>query len=133
MTFIRYMLQGNADEIIVTADQPFLLSTKKIKQADHLTPGDKLVSATGEAAEIVEIAEGEFRGGVNDIAITLDGAGHFIIASGIVCGDFTMQIHLPAGNSPAIGTPEYQIPRQPLATEAPLPQPPKRAPRPRKK
>lgn len=133
MVFIRYTLQGNPGEIIVTLDQPFLLSTKQLKQAGHLIPGDKLVSATGQAAEILEIAVGEFAGGVHEIAITTDAPGHWIVASGVVCGDFEMQIHPQPDNSPVIGTPDYQLPRQPLATRAPLPQTPKRAPRPRKK
>jgi len=133
VVYIVYKLQNGTGQIIVTRDQPFLLSTKKLKRAEQLTPGDSLVSATGASLGVLQVAMHEFRGGVHDIAITLGGTGHWIVASGVVCGDFTMQINQPADNSPVIGTPEYQIPRQRLATEAPLPQTPKRAPRPRKK
>jgi hypothetical protein len=131
MIYIVYLLQGNERNIIVTGDQPFLLATKQLKQASRLIPGDNLLSPTGASLEVLKIAEGAYLGDVHDISIdTIGGPGHWIVAAGIVCGDFDMEINQQADNSPAIGTPEYQTPHQPLATEA---QPPKRAPRPRKK
>ncbi|WP_448701703.1 hypothetical protein ACFGVR_05680 [Mucilaginibacter sp. AW1-3] len=135
MIYIRYMQQGNPGEIIVTPDQPFLLDTKQLIQADKLTPGDKLVSVTGQPVDILQIVLGQFTGGVHDISITIGSKdpGHWIAAAGLVCGDFAMQINQQSHNITAIGTPERQIPRKPTKADAPPPQPPKRAPRPRKK
>lgn len=96
MVYIRFMEQNNEGEIIVTPDQPFLLSTKEIKRANRLIPGvDLLLSATGSTLQILDLHIGGYRGRVHNVAINGSHKGDWIVAAGIICGDYTIELYQP--------------------------------------
>jgi hypothetical protein len=127
MIFIHF---GDEGALIVTADQPVLIAGGKLKRADQLAPGDdRLVAAGGGDLEITQVSIGSFAGGIHDIATGLsssldwDGSldGHLLNVSGVICGDFILQIrhgdprmaHYQA-QGPSIGSPEYAAAHRPV-------------------
>lgn len=88
-------LRFGDDTLIVTQDQPIVLAGNKVKNADGLIPShDELLKANGQSVMLDNISFIRYDGGVHAIAIdNLDKTGdHLIIANGIVCGDYLMQI-----------------------------------------
>ena len=102
------------DTLIVTQDQPIVLAGNKVKRAAQLIPGrDELLMANGQSVMLTDIASIRYNGGLHDIAIDkLDKTGdHLIIANGIVCGDYLMQIMPPddSDDMPFLGEEEHKI------------------------
>ena len=88
------------EQLVVTRDQPFLLAGGTITRAERLAPGDQLVRADGKPAVLRQVALGNFLGGIHDIATSrrFDGIdNHLISATGIVAGDYALQIGDPSG------------------------------------
>jgi hypothetical protein len=94
MVYIEFN-EGN-ESLIVTTDQPLMMADHKLKRATNLTPGDALMGGNGQAIMAVHIFMGEYSGGLQSVATNgaREGSdGHFIIVSGVVCGDFQVEIH----------------------------------------
>jgi hypothetical protein len=84
------------ETLIVTPDQPVMMADQTLKRAINLTPGDALMGGNGQATMAVHIFMGEYSGGLQ--SVMTNGAsegsdGHLIIVSGVVCGDFQVEIH----------------------------------------
>lgn len=95
MVYIHF---GDNDIMIVTPDQLFMLSDRKLKRADRLIAGkDNLVDQNGKPVAINNIAIGRYKGGIHHISTSLNynGSpdGHLLLAEGVVIGDFTLQIN----------------------------------------
>lgn len=117
-----YIDYGEDQHIIVTPDHLFLMPTKKLKRADNLTPEDYLINQNGEKIKINNVTIGDFYGGFHHIATdtkkptgNLD--GHLIVANGIVCADYALQIYyrsnemkeyLHVDDMLTVGTKEYK-------------------------
>jgi hypothetical protein len=91
--------------IIANRNQPFLLAERKLKRAAYLVPGqDELLRADGLSVPIRGLEVGTFKKGVHHIATSLEPAtsmdGHLILANGVVCGDYALQIANLDANSP---------------------------------
>jgi len=85
-------------ELIVTFDHVFMLGDKSLKTAQKLIPGDELMTPDGSSVPIKSISVGVFKGAVCNIATnsntpTADLSGCFIVANGVVCGDYNLQMH----------------------------------------
>jgi hypothetical protein len=94
MVYIEYS-EGHGS-LIVTPDQPVMMADHKLKRATNLTPGDKLMGGDGQATMAMRVSMGMYSGGLQ--SVMTNGAregsdGHFIIVSGVVCGDFHVEIH----------------------------------------
>ncbi|WDZ63365.1 M48 family metalloprotease [Paenibacillus polymyxa] len=89
---------GENQHLVVLPDTLFLVPGKKMKRADKLNIyDDYLINENGEKITINGIGIGDFRGGFHHIATdiqepTTNLDGHLIIANGVVCGDYTLQI-----------------------------------------
>lgn len=94
---MMYIVFGNKEEIIVSCDHVFLLSTGKFITAERLQPGDELVDKNGKPLPILTASIGQYEGGLHHIAanVEFDGSvdGHMIIAAGVVSGDYTLQVN----------------------------------------
>lgn len=106
---------ANGTNLIVTADHPFLLSTRKLQVACRLSPSDQLLDMDLNPVEILSIGYGEYVGGIHNIStsIGLPGeslAGHLVNTAGVISGDYYAQLYLveeEALRQPLIGMPEY--------------------------
>ncbi|NOU77447.1 hypothetical protein GC101_00985 [Paenibacillus sp. LMG 31459] len=92
--FISY---GQEQYLVVTPDSLFLMPDQTLKRADKLTIQDHLLNEKGQKVAIHGVDSGVYRGGFHHIATdtqepneNLD--GHLVIANGIVCADYTLQI-----------------------------------------
>jgi hypothetical protein len=93
MIYIEYTLNGENKDIIVTQDHCFLSSSKQPIRANQLEPGaGQLLSANGKSVGINMISMGSYQGGIHDIAVDMS-SGHWIIANGLISGDYAMQIY----------------------------------------
>ncbi len=122
MVKVSYGAPGAEDSLVVTRNQVFLLADKTLKQAVALVPGiDRLLRHDGTTVTAVPIHSLQVvvsTLGVHHIATSQapaqDPAGHLILAKGIVCGDYSLQVGFAAGNRaanieapPEFGTKEY--------------------------
>jgi hypothetical protein len=98
-----------------------MLADGMLVTAEHLAPGESLMSRDGSPVALRTIAMGSYVGGVHHIATgarwngSVD--GHLIDAGGVVTGDFALQINFEGVDAalkspdlesrPALGTPEY--------------------------
>ncbi|RFZ92035.1 hypothetical protein D0C36_11345 [Mucilaginibacter conchicola] len=92
---VMMYLRFDEKDLIVTPDQLFKLPDSTIKRADRLATGDQLLTADNGSATLQSVVQGMFDGGVHTIAIDnmeRDGE-HLIIANGIVCGDYFMEMN----------------------------------------
>ncbi|KLL01524.1 hypothetical protein XJ18_00595 [Bacillus pumilus] len=119
-----YIVYGDNRHLVVTPDSLFLVENKKLKRADKLTPEDYLINQNGEKVKINGVAIGDFYGGFHHISTNIeepssDLQGHLIVANGIVCGDYALQIYYQSReaydteifvgtNEPTVGTQEYK-------------------------
>ena len=119
-----YIDYGDNQHFIVTPDTLFLMENKKLKRADKLTPEDYLIDQNGEKVKINGVDLGDFYGGFHHIATAIaepssNLEGHLIIANGIVCGDYNLQIYYQSQeardmenfeetNELTVGTKEYK-------------------------
>ncbi|MEH6877968.1 hypothetical protein [Priestia megaterium] len=112
-----YIAYGDDQHLIVTPDSLFLMEDKKLKRADKLTPEDYLINQNGEKVRIAGVVSGDFYGGFHHIATEIevpsnDLQGHLIVANGIVCGDYMLQVYYQSkdfeGNQLTVGTKDYK-------------------------
>jgi hypothetical protein len=115
-------------DMICTPDQVFMLASGKLMTANKLAPGDKLVDKDGKAVVLHTVSIGDYKGGVHHIGTAgrfQDGVdGHLILASGVVAGDYMLQMHFDSiddslkapdqDDRPEIGTPKYASARKSL-------------------
>ncbi|VWC97606.1 hypothetical protein BLA39750_02326 [Burkholderia lata] len=125
MIQVRFGDPDLPESVIATRNQLFLLPGKKLKRASTLVPGqDQLVRPDGSTVPVLDLVSGKFSKGVHMIstsnATTTDMAGHLIIANGVICGDYSLQLthleeaqpSLMAGGTeelPEFGTKEYGL------------------------
>ena len=92
---IKYTAGGKDREIVVTEDQPFMLTTGKLETAKHLYQHEALLAADGTAAPIrsihIENSKSQFG---NLIAWELDEDNYFI-ANGVVVGGYPIEFKKP--------------------------------------
>jgi hypothetical protein len=110
---------GNSNSLFVTQNQVFYQPGGQLIRANKLVPGvNKLVKQDGSTVEIIQMTVGQYEKGIHHIATSQGVAtsmdGHLILANGIVCGDFALQLvnipdHFVAGHDklPEFGTKEY--------------------------
>ncbi|WP_059051430.1 M48 family metalloprotease [Paenibacillus senegalimassiliensis] len=116
IVFISY---GENQHLVVTPDSLFLTSDKKLKRADKLNVEDFLIGEHSDKIPINGVGIGNYRGGFHHIATDVDEPsenldGHLIMANGVVCGDYTLQIKYHGNtfkkdfeNMLTVGTKEY--------------------------
>lgn len=96
MMVIQY---GETGSITVTSDQIFLLPDGTLSTAEKLTPGQYLVTDSGDPVLIIGVYLGNFTGGIHHLATSLESEeevdvdGHLLSTNGIVTGDFYLQVH----------------------------------------
>lgn len=107
------------ETLYVTPGQVFYMPGGKLKRANTLVPGvDELVHADGTTVPILQLTTGYFEKGIHHVATSQTVAtsmdGHLMLAKGIVCGDFALQllvsddVYVPGYRDlPEIGTKEY--------------------------
>lgn len=108
----------NGNQLIVTADHPFLLSNKTLKTASRLTLQDKLLDKDLKPINISSIAFGTYTGGIHNISTSVSNNGetlfdnHLILTGGVISGDYYAQLFLVGKASlaaPTIGSQEYRL------------------------
>ena len=119
MIFIGF---GAGRQIVATPDNLFLMPDGKLKRADRLVPNkDQIMTADGSALGITAVVSGQWTKGLHHIATGLEFtgslSGHLINASGIVTGDYCLQINQhelikmglmdDPSNTPALGSSQY--------------------------
>ncbi|MES2268306.1 MAG: hypothetical protein V4520_16205 [Bacteroidota bacterium] len=89
-----FFLEFDECSLIVTRDQPFVLADNKVKKTTELGPGDQLLKPDGQTVTLRMMSVGQWNRGLNGIAIdkTNNTGNHLIIANGIVCGDYVMEV-----------------------------------------
>ncbi|MBD1386003.1 hypothetical protein IDJ75_11985 [Mucilaginibacter rigui] len=89
-----FFLEFGEGSLIVTRDQPFVLADNTVKKTTQLRPGDQLLKADGQTVMLQMISTGQWDRGLHGIAIDSPGqsGNHLIIADGIVCGDYVMEM-----------------------------------------
>ncbi len=97
MIKVDYGSKGNEDYLLVSRDQLFLMPDKKLKMASKLVPGkDELVMYDGTTVPVLSLEVGLFKKGLHHVATsdipTQDLGGHLILAKGVVCGDYALQM-----------------------------------------
>jgi hypothetical protein len=97
MIQIRFGDEANPESIIATRNQLFLTPGQKLKRASKLVPElDQLVRPDGSSAKVLDLTAGTFKTGVHQISTssrpTTNMDGHLIIANGVVCGDYSLQL-----------------------------------------
>ncbi|HEX8239724.1 MAG TPA: hypothetical protein VF574_08315 [Allosphingosinicella sp.] len=84
-------------DMVCNPDQVLALASGKLVRAAQLTPEDRLMAEDGSPVTINRVAVGEYRGGIHQIAVgdAWNGSadGHLLLTSGVVTGDFTLQIN----------------------------------------
>ena len=78
-------------------NRPFLLHDGKLKRASKLVPGkDQLVRPDGTAVPITGMEAHVPTRGVHQIAMSTgpatELAGHLVVANGVVCGDYALEL-----------------------------------------
>ncbi|MCC0707630.1 hypothetical protein [Clostridioides sp. ES-S-0190-01] len=90
-------IKNGKSELIVTADHVFLLANGKFTVAGKLKPGDMLIDKDGNEVPVLTASLGHYTGGVHHITTDINFEGsadkHLVIAGGVVCGDYTLQLH----------------------------------------
>lgn len=105
-----------AESVIATRNQLFLLPGGKLKRASTLVPGqDVLVRPDGSHAPVLDLVSGLFNKGVHMISTststTTDLGGHLIVANGVVCGDYSLQLtHLEQAKPELMAGGEDELP-----------------------
>jgi hypothetical protein len=84
-------------DMVSNPDRVFALASGKLVRAAQLTPEDTLMGEDGSPVKINRVAVGDYKGGIHQIAAgdAWNGSadGHLLLASGVVTGDFTLQIN----------------------------------------
>jgi hypothetical protein len=104
--------------LYVTQNQVFYMPGAKLKRANKLVPGDLLVRQDGSTVPVISLTVGKYEKGIHHIAtsqnLATNMAGHLILAKGIVCGDYALQLttgtefYIDGHDAlPELGTKEY--------------------------
>jgi hypothetical protein len=120
---VRFGDRATPESVYANRDQLFMMADHKLKRAVKLVPGtDMLVRPDGSAVPVLDLSSGQFEKGVHHIATSdtpaQDVSGHLIVANGLVCGDYSLQLRnlevanpslMVAGHAdlPDFGTDEY--------------------------
>jgi hypothetical protein len=125
MLKVSYGEGADKDYLLVNRGQIFLLPDRTLKPASALVPGvDSVVKADGTPLPVIALEAGIFKKGMHHVATSVGAAtspnGHLLLAKGIVCGDWALQValsseQLRAGlplakdldHAPEFGTREY--------------------------
>ena len=107
MIQIRFGSEANAETIIATRTQLFLTPGQKLKRASKLVPGlDHLLRPDGTTVAVLDMTAGVFKTGVHQISTsnrpTSNMDGHLIVANGVVCGDYSLQLTDLDGAKPSL-------------------------------
>ncbi|HKS30568.1 MAG TPA: hypothetical protein VJS44_22270 [Pyrinomonadaceae bacterium] len=121
MVYLAFGEDEKTGDIVCSCDQVFILASGRIITAEKLQVGDQLVDKDGNPVTLRTVAIGSYKGGVHHIAtkspenLSLD--GHLLLTSGVVVGDYYLQLHfeqLPKDwkheeidARPELGTPAY--------------------------
>ncbi|MFD0763627.1 hypothetical protein ACFQZI_02095 [Mucilaginibacter lutimaris] len=107
-------LEIGDNDLIVTQDQPIVLAGGKIKMAGQLIPQrDHLLQADGQPVMLNMLSLGQWSGGLHSVVVDqlTDAGNHYIIANGIVCGDFLIE-RMPSpydeDDTPFLGEEEHK-------------------------
>jgi hypothetical protein len=97
MIVIRYGDERTPHGVLAAPNQPFLLPGGKLKRASQLVPDkDELVRPDGSSVRILETEQHVSGRGYHRIAVATapasDIAGHLVIANGVVCGDYALEL-----------------------------------------
>jgi hypothetical protein len=111
--------ESNFETLYVTPNQVFYVPGGKLQRANTLQPGvSLLVRADGSTVPVLQLTTGKFEKGIHHVATSQTAAtsmdGHLMLAKGIVCGDFALQLMVNDDlfvegqrDLPEIGTKEY--------------------------
>lgn len=103
--FVEYSLNSQNLQLIVSPNHLFLMPDKSLKAANQLNNKDKLVSHSGKQIDILSVNSAPFSGGMHNIATAPPGEpddnpeGHLLVANGIVCADYALQLHFQPDQS----------------------------------
>lgn len=99
---LRLSFETPADEdedglIYVTREQVLMVEGNLLKRAKNVVPGsDRLMKADGATVGVLDLTAGDYKQGVHQISTsdgpTFDPNGHLIVANGLVCGDYSLQV-----------------------------------------
>lgn len=97
MAYLTYQVDGESRTIVVTLDHTFLRADQKLIRASMLRPGMELVLATGGNTVIDNYEVKGYTGGVWNISTSTEPPtsldGHLIDTSGVLSGDYTVQLY----------------------------------------
>jgi hypothetical protein len=74
-----------------------MVAGHRLKRASKLVPGaDRLMRAGGGLEPVLDLAAGMYQRGVHQLSTsespTADPSGHLLVANGLVCGDYSLQV-----------------------------------------
>lgn len=97
MIQVRFGDEDAPEKVVASRNQLFMVEGFKLKRASRLVPKhDKLVRPDGTTAMVHDLTSGRFSGGVHQIStspkIAIDWSGHLMVANGVVCGDYSLQL-----------------------------------------
>ncbi len=125
MVKVSYGEGADHDYLLVNRGQLFLLPDRTLKPASALVPGrNSVVKADGTPLGVIALEAGIFKKGMHHVATSRGAAsspdGHLLLAKGIVCGDWALQVGLSSAearatlplakdldHAPEFGTREY--------------------------
>lgn len=94
---VRFGDPDSPRKVLASRNQLFMVQGNRLKRASKLVPlEDSLVQPDGSTVTILDLTAGKFEGGVHQIStsgtVATDWAGHLMIANGVVCGDYSLQL-----------------------------------------
>lgn len=123
LVMVIFETEDGTDYLLCTQNQPFLMSSGRLKTANKLVPGvDELLRHDGSPVMVHALRAGHYDKGVHHISTSLQPAtsldGHLFLAKGIVVGDYSVQIAYETDSStfpvvedlhlmPSFDSPEY--------------------------
>lgn len=140
--YLHYALSDKTEqELVVSRDHVFILSTGELIRADMLQLTDQLVDAQANPVQLLEILWGSYDGIFYEFATKMEPpdanlTGHLVLTNGVVSGDFAVQAfvnmtvpaHSPsaarttalnvAPPRPVVGSAEWRVLHAPATTPA---------------
>lgn len=119
--YLKYLVDGQEMELVVTRDHPFLLHGGLLQPADWLQVGDQLTDRNGQPAQVIEIGWGSYTGNFYEFATVMEPPkenldGHLVLTNEVVSGDFAVQVFCEmetnkakaeANGRPSVGSEEW--------------------------
>lgn len=97
---IAILLQMDGDRDLIGAQDLFVLTARGLVAMRAILPGDQLIQADGQGAEVRAATIGEFRLGEHIVATstqpTTDPEGHLLLARGFMVADYALSMGLAA-------------------------------------